>query len=183
MASDIRVVVGDKVAALNQLVAALWDSNFFDYEILAAQPPTPESNRFEWELGVRQPATGVVYGVELPEDKFRKLTCRGLAWIINGKNYQQFEPEDMPAYCSSGLGSPRSYWDIKWTERYAPAHRVQVDPVREGLAMADPLSRIVVAPRVVIPPDALVHDVVQVQPHWEATNNEFTIWHPDLLSS
>ena len=122
---------------------------------------------------MRQPTTGVVYGVELPEDKFRKLTCRGLTWIINGQHYQQFEPEDMPAYCSSGLRSPHSYRDIKWTERYAPAYEVQVDPVQEGLTMADPVSRIVVAPRLVIPPDAFVHDVVEHQLYWHATSNKF----------
>ena len=187
VASHISVVVGVKVAASNQLVAALWDSYFFDYEILAAQPPIPESSRFEWELEVRQPATDVVYGVKLPEDKFRKLTCRGLTWIINGENYQKFEPEDRPAYHSGALRPPQPYWDLKWPERYGPGYRVQVDPVREGLAMADPLSRIVVAQRVttrvVIPPDRLVHDVVQNQLYWDAASNKFTNWQLDLLSS
>ena len=161
VASHISVVVGVKVAASNQLVAALWDSYFFDYEILAAQPPIPESSRFEWELEVRQPATDVVYGVKLPEDKFRKLTCRGLTWIINGKNYQNFEPEDRPAYHSGALRPPQPYWDLKWTERYEPGKSVEVDPVREGLAVAEPLSRIVVAPKGVRHPDALVHEVLQ----------------------
>ena len=91
----------------------------------------------------------------------------------NGKQHQQFEPEDMPAYCSSGLRSPHSYRDIKWTERYTPTYEVQVDPVQEGLTMADPVSRIVVAPRLVIPPDAFVHDVVEHQLYWHATSNKF----------
>ena len=162
VASNISVVVGGKVAALNQLVAALMDSNFFDYELLAAQPPVPRRKRFSWELAVRQPATGVVHCVQLRPHAFRILTCRGLTWTINGKSYQEFEPEDMLAYTSSGLSSPRLYWDIKWpTEGYAPGRRVQVDPVRQGLAMADPLSRIVAPRGVVMPPNTLVHDVLQ----------------------
>ena len=132
---------------------------------------------------MRQSTTGVVYGVELPEDTFRHLTCRGLSWIINGQRCQQFELEDMPAYCSSGLGSPRSYWHIKWTEKYAPAHRVHVDSVQEGPAMIDPVSRIFVAPRVVISPDAFVRDVVQQQLYWDATNNNFTNRQPVVSSS
>ena len=145
VASHISVVFGDRIAALHQLVATLWDSNFFEYELLAAQPPTPE--RF------------------------------------NGQRCQQFELEDMPAYCSSGLGSPRSYWHIKWTEKYAPAHRVHVDSVQEGPAMIDPVSRIFVAPRVVISPDAFVRDVVQQQLYWDATNNNFTNRQPVVSSS
>ena len=83
----------------NHLVAALWDSIFvFDSEILSAQPPVPDSNRFELELGVRQRATGVVYGVELSEDasnKSKENRGRSRGWqALHGAHTAAMEEEE-----------------------------------------------------------------------------------------
>ena len=161
-ASFVRVLLGDRIIASNQLVAAFAESSLFDYELWWAWPPNPGSERFSWELAVRQPASGVVYGLLLRPNRFRRLTCRVLTQLVNSdRDSFGFEPEDLPGYTNEGPRSPRPYWELRWpTEGRGPGQRVWVDPDAEGLAQAAPVSRIVAEGRV-MPPDMPVRALLE----------------------
>ena len=160
-ASFVRVVLGDRVIASNQLVAAFAEPGLFDYELWWARPPAPGRELFFWELAVRQPATRVTYGLWLHPLRFSRLTCRVLTWLINTERDRGgFEPEDMPGYSNDGLPSP-GYWELRWApDGQGSGGWVWVDPDAEGLAQAAPVSRIVAEGRV-MPPDMPVRVLLE----------------------
>ena len=160
-ASFVRVLLGDRVIASNQLVAAFAEPGLFDYELWWARPPAPGRELFFWELAVRQPATRVTYGLWLHPLRFSRLTCRVLTWLINTERDRGgFEPEDMPGYSNDGLPSP-GYWELRWApDGQGSGGWVWVDPDAEGLAQAAPVSRIVAEGRV-MPPDMPVRVLLE----------------------
>ena len=160
-ASFVRVLLGDRIIASNQLVAAFAEPSLFDYELWWARPPAPGRELFFWELAVRQPATRVTYGLLLRPIRFRHLTCRVLTWLINTERDRGgFEPEDLPGYSNDGLPSP-GYWELRWApDGQGSGGWVWVDPDAEGLAQAAPVSRIVAEGRV-MPPDMPVRVLLE----------------------
>ena len=160
--SNVRVLLGDRVIASNQLVAAFAEPSVFDYELKWARPPVPGRERFSWELAVRQPGTGATYGLKLRPRRFSRLTCRVLTMLINSEATFGFEPEQLPGYSNEGLSSARPYWEFQFPmDAEGPARRVRVDPDAEGLAQAAPVSRIVAEGRV-MPPDMPVRVLLEL---------------------